>query len=226
MDRARAIKDYERAIGDFTKVIELRPGIALDYYSRAQTYVLMSGPADDRAVADLTEAIRLKKDAGGPYFLRARAYEKNKDYDRAIADFTKVVEFNPDTSTVVKLTDEVVFTDGNASASLGANYWLEGLDGVAAYLSRGRAYQAKGDHGRAIADFSKIVTQQPKWSKGYCHRADAYLAKDENDHAIADFTACLKMNPRHPEAYNGRAKAYRRKGDYGSAIADYYRGFW
>ncbi len=48
-----------------------------------------------------------------------------------------------------------------------------------AYVYRGMNYNAKKEHDKAIADFSKALELDPKHAFAYKNRADAYEAKGE-----------------------------------------------
>jgi tetratricopeptide (TPR) repeat protein len=50
---------------------------------------------------------------------------------------------------------------------------------VPAYTSRGLAYVIKGDHDRAIADFSKAIELDPKYALAYGSRGLAYARVEE-----------------------------------------------
>src|SRR5580692_825115 len=58
-----------------------------------------------------------------------------------------------------------------------------------AYYSRGYAYRAKGDTGRAIA---------------YVKRGIADTEKGDNDRAIADYNQAIALDPKYSAAYNNR----------------------
>ena len=92
---------------------------------------------------------------------------------------------------------------------------------AAAYNRRGNAYHDKGEHDRAIADYTKATEINPRNAVTYNNRGVAYRAKGDIDLAIADYTKVIEINPRDPVAYNNRGIAYRAKGDIDLAIADY-----
>ena len=55
-----------------------------------------------------------------------------------------------------------------------------------AFTNRGRAYEKKGDHDRAIADYSEAIRLDPKDARAVTSRGVAYDAKGDHDRAIAD----------------------------------------
>jgi tetratricopeptide (TPR) repeat protein len=98
------------------------------------------------------------------------------------------------------------------------------------YRLRGLAYIAKGNHDRAIADFTAAITDADDMENYYA-RALAYQRKGDPDRAIADFTSVMTQtlsNYRddafpdiHYGALYGRGMAYSDKGDFDRSIADF-----
>jgi tetratricopeptide (TPR) repeat protein len=90
-----------------------------------------------------------------------------------------------------------------------------------AYYNLGLAYQKKGEVDRAIADYTKAIAIDQKYSNAYNNRGLAYYRKSEVDRAIADYDKAIAIDPKYAYAYNGRGAAYQKKGEVDRAIADY-----
>ena len=85
--------DFDRAIADFTKALELNPNDMEAYNHRGHVY---SNKGDfDRAIADFTKALELNPDYASAYLYRGFAYYKEGDLDLAIADSNKTLELKP-----------------------------------------------------------------------------------------------------------------------------------
>jgi tetratricopeptide (TPR) repeat protein len=65
-------REYNRAIADYTRAIELRPGYSKAYNSRGVVY-MAHGYGQDTTVADFDRAIALKPDFRYAYINRANA---------------------------------------------------------------------------------------------------------------------------------------------------------
>ena len=61
-------------------------------------------------------------------------------------------------------------------------------DNIAAYIYRGRAYNDKGDHQSAIADFNKALTISPNNREALRARGYAYYFQKKYDSSITDFS--------------------------------------
>jgi tetratricopeptide (TPR) repeat protein len=91
---------------------------------------------------------------------------------------------------------------------------------AAAYNARGRAYLAKQEYERAIADFSEALKHEPDNVLSLHNRAVARTAKGEFDTAIKDYTDAIWLAPRKATLYQDRAGAHLAKGEHSRAIAD------
>ena len=152
-------KNYDKAIADFERAIELDPDKAEFKAAAAATYFLRgatryeegdneSAFTDlDRAISDIEKIIELDPDnseariaIGEAYLVRGIAHFQGGNYDRAIADLERAIEL------------ENSATDLKEAAAY-------------AYLRRGVSHAEGGDHDRAIADFSRAVEIEPENSR-------------------------------------------------------------
>ena len=84
---------YDLAISDYSKAIEINPGLDKAYDSRGAVYGLKG--QYDRAIADFTKAIELNPSFAEAYYNRGYAYFFKQQDMRAISEFTKAIEINP-----------------------------------------------------------------------------------------------------------------------------------
>src|SRR5262249_25621993 len=82
----QAKREYDRAVADHTKAIELNPKYATAYNNRG----IATGDYD-RAIADYNRAIELDPNFADAYLRRGLAYEGKGDSERSIADYTKAI---------------------------------------------------------------------------------------------------------------------------------------
>jgi tetratricopeptide (TPR) repeat protein len=85
---------------------------------------------------------------------------------------------------------------------------------------RGVAYGSKGNYDRAIKDFDRALTLDPKWVALYVQRCIAYNDKGDYDRAIKDCDQAIRLHPNDVDAFSARALVYRQRGDYDRAIKD------
>ena len=86
-------QEYEKAIEDYTKAIELKPDLAIAYNNRGNAY---KGKGEfDVAIQDFNKAIELNPQFTIAYNNRGNAYRDKGEFDVAIQDFNKAIEVNP-----------------------------------------------------------------------------------------------------------------------------------
>lgn len=85
--------DYDKAIGEFTKAIEMNPKDTRAYNNRGLAYSHKG--SYDQAISDFTKTIEIKPDDFYAPVLRSQAYYKKGSYDQAIADCNKIIERDP-----------------------------------------------------------------------------------------------------------------------------------
>lgn len=86
--------NYDLAVVNYNKGIELNPKDATNYLSRGLAYYNKN--FYDLAVADYTKAIEITPQESTIYFKRGDSYEKLGDKDKAIADYQKAIELDKD----------------------------------------------------------------------------------------------------------------------------------
>ena len=86
--------EYNLAIVDYTKAVELDPENAERYISRGIAYRLKSD--FDSAIEDFNEAINLNSNDFRAYNHRGIVYRMKGEYNKAITDYNKAIELNPD----------------------------------------------------------------------------------------------------------------------------------
>jgi tetratricopeptide (TPR) repeat protein len=100
---------------------------------------------------------------------------------------------------------------------------IAGKDLPAAFSNRGRAYAARSDLDRALADYGQAIQLDSNAAYAFNGRGSVYFLKKDYDYAVADYARAISLNPNYAGAFNNRGNAYAAMGDTGRAIADYDR---
>lgn len=147
-----------------------------------------------------------------------------KDYENAIAEYSRAIEKDPSYAEVYKNRSRAYIARGDYDSAIAdCNRAIE-LDSNfdKAYYDRGIAYYDKKDYDRAIADFTRATEITPDYADSYVYRGMAYHAKHDYDKAIADYNKAIEIDPKSYYAYINRGAVYRdQKEDYDRAIADF-----
>ena len=89
----RARCEFDWAIEDYNKVIDMNPDNVEAYYNRGVTYHHKGNY--DRAIEDYTKTIQLKPDYANAYYNRGLSFDNKGASARAIEDFTRVIQLDP-----------------------------------------------------------------------------------------------------------------------------------
>ncbi|MCJ7482893.1 MAG: tetratricopeptide repeat protein [Thermodesulfovibrionales bacterium] len=197
-------QDYNGAIQDFTKVIDLNPTNAVTYFYRGNAK--SSNEDYDGAILDYSKAIELDPKVVNTYINRGLAKDINKDLMGAMMDYSKALELDPKNvdafdkrgRTKAKLEDyRGAILDYTKAIELDPKY-------AAAYYYRGRAMDELKDYHGAIKDYTKTIELYPKDAETYLIYlrrgfAKAYL-KDYIG-TIDDLTKVIELDPNNSDAY-------------------------
>jgi hypothetical protein len=90
----QAQEDFNLALKNYTKAIELSPTRGTSYFNRGVTYSILR--IHDKAIADYTKALQYAPEqAAITYINRGISYAALQQNPEAIADFQKVLQYNP-----------------------------------------------------------------------------------------------------------------------------------
>jgi tetratricopeptide (TPR) repeat protein len=84
---------------------------------------------------------------------------------------------------------------------------VDNTDTAKSYYSDGLDKAYKEDYIGAIADFTKAIELNPKYSAAFEYRGmSKYMLNDSKD-AIIDYNRAIELNPKYAEAYRNRGLA-------------------
>jgi tetratricopeptide (TPR) repeat protein len=191
----RDLKQYNKAILDYTHALALNPDLGLAYLNRGDVYRRQKDY--EKAKNDFNRAIaRLNDDKLNQsiaYYNMSMMSRYEKNYDKAIQQDSIAIALNP----------------GYA----------------AAYSARADLYAMKGKFQLGINDLTVAMygfQDKPLvLSFMLSDRADMKRALKQNKDAINDYSQALKLNGDNRNAYWNQAAAYRTNGDYQLAYDGY-----
>ena len=153
-------------------------------------------------------------------------YNRN-DYDGAVSDFNKAIEFAPYNAVYIgnrglaysELKDwEKAIADYTEAVRLMPN---NGTFSGMYFNNRGAAYSHLKDMEKAIADYTEAVRLKPDDAQFLYNRGNAYYSLKDWKKAIADYTEAVRLEPNNAVYFNNRGNAYSELKDWEKAIADF-----
>ncbi len=190
------IDDYEGAIADFTKAIEINPNYAKAYFDRGNSKLSLNDYSG--AVEDYEKAVEIEPD-NLAYISQCGEVKLNllNDYTGAIYYFNKLISIDSK-----------------------SNYSHDKMSDYSFFL-RGVAKHNLQDYRGAIADYSKAIEIDPNYAEAYFKRGNAKYDFQDYKGAIADYSRAIEINPRYAsDAYYNRGLAKIILGQIDSGCMD------
>ena len=218
-----ARKDWDGAIADYTRALELDPGLARAWHGRG--WAKTQKRDWDGAIFDLTRALELDPALTQSWANRGFARGQKGDWDGEIADLTKALDLDPKLPVVWANRGEARGRksdwDGKIADETRAIELAPKL--AAAWTNRGDARFCNKEFDGAIADATRAIELDPKLAKAWGNRGVARGARGDHEGEIADYNRAIELDPALLEAVYNRGMALSLTGDVEGALADLER---
>jgi len=221
-----SMNDPRKAAADFVKATKINNKAYAAYTHLAAAHIV--GQQYDKAIEVCDSVIKADDDDPAHYIQRGVANRFLKNWDAAIADFTKALSLSKDNVAAISSRGFVYYLKGdhaNAVKDFDAIVRLQPEDPMA-YNNRGFNRQLTGDFESALADFEKAISLKSDYAMALQNKA-WLLATCPADHlrdgeaAIAAAAkACELRNHSVAADIKTLAAAYAEAGNFDRAIAE------
>jgi clan AA aspartic protease (TIGR02281 family) len=214
-------KQYDKAIADINKVLELDEGSIRARDLLATIYLQQEKYDDLIKICD--RIIKLDPAFASAYDNRSYAYYMVGKYDLAILDSYNAISLDEKDSRI----------RGNFITFSKKNFTL-GLAKISSLIKefpqkdiwvyvRSQLYRYKKDYKNALADFAKIFDMIPEnyRSSFLTARAELYAEMGLHDKAIVDYTESISLDSSSAHDFGNRGDEYRLTGNYAAAVKDF-----
>jgi len=133
----------------------------------------------DCAISNFSEVVKSKPESTYAYFYRGISYNNINEFDKAIVDYSKTIELEPQDAPTI----------------------------ASAYINRGNAYWNQKNYEKALNDYGKFIELRPADAVGYFNRGLVYNINREYNKAITDFNKAVELDPNKANYYRSRAAA-------------------
>lgn len=210
----------DAALADLDKLIELTPDDVTAYVNRA---ILLRnlGKIDD-SVSALSKVIERfpKSDLG--YINRATIYEDREQWQEALTDYDKALEFTDEYRAYLSFRRGGVKMklDDYQGAVDDLTIAIELSPKSSAFARRGEVYAKMSDYTAAIANFDTAISMDPQDHLTYYHRAKAYQSDGNDDKALAAYNQMVDQGISMIEVFYARGHLLKKQKNWSAAISD------
>jgi len=215
-------REFDAAILDLTKALELRTNYDDAYYCRGFSYLQSGNPG--KALEDFDNIRETKENSAKLHLAKAGAKTDSHDYDGATEDCDFVINLHPRSSSAYLLMGRIAGLKGQPEEAIKDFDKVIEIDpgSIQAYVNRGIAKEKENDFDGAINDFTTALLKGPD-SPFYIFRdrATAESRIGNLDDALFDLDSAIALKGDYTNAYFLRGGILREKGEYTAAIASY-----
>lgn len=214
---------YEKALNDFNRAIEINPALELAYFNRGKIYEKLKDYG--RAIEDFTNALNIQPSFVMGYVDRGVIYSRIGEYDKAYNDLARALQLNPHLAEAHYNLGVLYFNLKDYNLALENYNKALDIDPYlsVAYVSKGDIYFFYGDFGRAMENYTKAIEIDALNVDAYYNRAVTFTRLGNLEMALKDYNQVLKLNPDFTHAYNNRGNIYLDCGEVDKAVHDYNR---
>ncbi len=154
--------DFDGAIADFGRAIELDPAYALAYLNRGNARSFNGDP--DGAIIDFDHAVALDPGNAEAFYNRGITRASLGDYEGAVADYGSAIERDPNHVSAYINRGIMKGAGGDYIGAITDFDCAIDLDpnNATAYSNRGTARSHIDDHEGAMADYNRAIELDPK----------------------------------------------------------------
>ncbi|MEH2071251.1 MAG: hypothetical protein V7K47_24355 [Nostoc sp.] len=219
----RSKEQYDKALQNFDRAIELYPRYVAAIASRGKTYRLMK--QYEEALQDLHHAIELNRQYYEAIAQRGITYGMMERYEEALQDFNCLIELNPqDDSAIAQRGITYRLMERYEEALQDFNCLIE-LDPKNDFriASRGITYRLMERYEEALLDFNRAIELDPKDDWAIANRGITYGMMERYEEALLDFNRAIELDPKYDWAIANRGITYRLMERYEEALLDLNR---
>lgn len=172
-----------------------------------------------------TDVLKTYDDSYIAFYNRGIAYKDLKEYKKAMSDFDKSIEMNPEygKAHTNRGAIKVMFGDyKGAVEDFSQSIQINPRDTVALF-NRGNAQSYAGDFKRAIEDYSKTIDYAKIDFDAINWRGKAKFYSGDFKNAIEDFSSCIAMGDTSADVRFNRGSVFANVSEFKSAVADFNR---
>jgi tetratricopeptide (TPR) repeat protein len=211
--------NYQDAVEQFTKAIDLQPDYDKAYQARAVVYEKLGMKRE--AAEDYDRAATFLDKKPEVYYEAGRLYYELAEYDKAIDRLDKSIEMKRNYVEPYQVKANVLIAEELYEEALEvAHYALTLKENTYNFYLHGTVNEKMGKLESAEADFINAVSNNHSHVPSLLALADVRLRLGKTDFALQHANRAIQLDNENQQAYVIRSKIYVKKLDYPNAIND------
>ena len=215
------LKNWDQAIENFNKVIEINPKDAMAYFNIGT--IFSEKEEFDIAIKNYQKCLAINPDHAEAHDNMGSALKAQGNLTAAVEQFTQAINLKPNFAQAhynlgVALQEQENFSESIKSyekaCQIKPNYFK-------AYLGIGNTLKEQGKVGAAIDSYEQAIKIKPDYAEAYNNMGLALQDMGELDAAIDSCEQAIKIKPSYAEAYSNMGLALQDKGELDTAMDSY-----
>lgn len=190
--------DYNHAILDFDKAIQLKPDLANAFNNRGLAYDYKGDY--DHAIKDFDQAIQLQPDYSDAFNNRGLVFGEKGNYDRAIQDFDEAIKLRPDYPEALDNRAGIFLIEGAYDQAI--QDYSQAIkfeaNNAGNFNDRAIAYDGKKDYRQALLDLDHALQLSPGAANILANRGVTNFYLGQFDAAEKDLVHSVQLGPTDP----------------------------
>lgn len=215
-------KDYENALHDFNKAIDINPKFAPSFANRGQVYFKIK--KYDQAGRDFEKAIELGPRNPYYYHIQGHLFTKTQNYEKALRDYEKAIELDPyDEYSYLYRGNLLLLTENFTQALIDFNRYVEmNPKDEKGYIQRAVVLTHLLEFKAAVADLKQAIKICPTNKLAYFNLANIQFKHTNNaKEALKNYNKHLTLDPLDIDAYINRGNCYLKLEKFKEAEKDF-----
>lgn len=208
----KSLEDYENALLEFEKCININPENPVPYYESANIYNNFS--QNELALDFSRKAFLLNKENIWYQLLYAKILVVNGDNNKAAVVYKQMIRKSPGNEDLYYLLAENYIYANKLLEAIKIYNQLEkhkGLD-KNIIIQKQKLYLQKNNINGAIEEIKKLISINTNDITAYQILSELYLLNNENDKAFEVFKKILQLDPEDAKTHLTLADYYREQG--------------
>lgn len=214
-------RDYDAALENFNRAIELNPNLADAYNWRGFTYAGLGN--QQQALNDYDRAIELNPRLALAYSRRGVLRATRGDTQTGLADCNRAIELDAnDAKNFVNRGLVYLELENSSNALADFNRAIQVDPQLAiAYYNRAVVYRDSGEQQNALTDLNTAIDLDPRFPNAFQDRAELRNESGDLQGAEEDYSRTIELAPTLVDAYFERGLIRSELGNTEDALADY-----